>query len=335
MLTSALRSQMPWLTFGNEINPFDRYHPLRPFIFWYNTRQMDQYISRELEARYAAHRDGQGPDRHNLRKSIIDLALEAYLAENSSKTTSSAKGMDSTFKSVATSQIKAFLFAGHDTTSTTLCYILHLLSKNPPALQRLLSEHDSVFGPDLAQTASMIEDNPLLLNKLTYTVAVIKETLRLFPPASSTRAGEPGFSITDQEGRSYPTDGFLVWSIHHAIHRDPSYWPEPTSFLPERWIVPPGHVLHPSTKGAWRPFEFGPRSCIGQELAMLEMKIVLAMTAREFDIRAAYDEWDGLKGRKGPKAVDGERAYQMMSGGARPSDGFPCRVEVRDRTKGS
>ena len=56
------------------------------------------------------------------------------------------------------------------------------------------------------------------------------------------------------------------------------------------------------------------------------------MTAREFDIRAAYDEWDGLKGRKGPKAVDGERAYQMMSGGARPSDGFPCRVEVPPST---
>ena len=88
----------------------------------------------------------------------------------------------------------------------------------------------------------------------------------------------------------------------------------------------PGDELYP-IKGAWRPFEFGPRNCIGQELALLEMKLVLVLAVRQFDLSMPYEEWDQQHLKKGPKHVAGERAYQAGNGG--PSEEMPCRVKLR------
>ncbi|KAI0520761.1 hypothetical protein F5B22DRAFT_644507 [Xylaria bambusicola] len=72
----------------------------------------------------------------------------------------------------------------------------------------------------------------------------------------------------------------------------------------------------------------GERSCIGQTLAQMELKVALVMTMRTFDIIPAYAEWDGLHPKKGIKTVNGNRAYQaeMGGGGAHPADGFPVLV---------
>lgn len=257
----------------------------------------------------------------------MDLALDKYLEEQPESR--ATRNMNATFKSYAISQMKVFLLAGHDSTSSTLCYIFYLLSSNPRALQRARAEHDDVFGSDLSQTNAKIIADPYSLNRLPFTLAVIKEALRLFPPASSTRDGEPGFSISE-DGRQYPTHGFSVWSSHQAMQRDPLYWPHPDTFLPERWLATEGDPLYP-IKGAWRPFEFGPRNCIGQELALFEIKLVVVMTIREFHIKAGYEEWDGIKGSKGPTTVNRERAYQVLKGTTRPANGFPCRVTVAVR----
>lgn len=81
-------------------------------------------------------------------------------------------------------------------------------------------------------------------------------------------------------------------------------------------------------KGAFRPFEFGPRNCIGQELAMLELKLVLVMTARGFEVKSVYDEWDNSNHTNGMKTLNGDRAYQILSGAAHPSNGLPCRISL-------
>ena len=70
------------------------------------------------------------------------------------------------------------------------------------------------------------------------------------------------------------------------MHRNPEFWPQPDTFLPERWLVAAGDTLAPA-KGSWRPFEYGPRNCSGQELAIIEMKIVLVMALQAFDFEAA------------------------------------------------
>lgn len=169
----------------------------------------------------------------------------------------------------------------------------------------------------------MMKSNPSLLNKIPYTVAVIKEVLRMYPAVSGTRAGEPNFSVTDDANRSFPTEGFLVWDNPQAIHRDPAYWPRPDEFVPERWLATADDPLHP-VKGAWRPFSQGPRNCIGQELAMLEMKVIMVMTARNFDVQLAYEEIDRAEGTKRIKTIYGERGYQIQR--AQPSNDLPCRV---------
>lgn len=287
---------------------------------------MVQYVSRELDSRFIENRLHKGSDAKRSR-TIIDLALENYLADKGPKNDNSG-GMDATFKDAAICQIRTFLFAGHDTSSSTLCYCYHLLSLHPRVRDKVVKEHNRVLGPVLNQAAPQISKRPHLLNQFPYTLAVMKETLRLYPPASSTRSGEPGFTVTAPDGRHCPTDGFLVWSNHVAIHRNSDYWEHPNDFLPERWLVGKDDPLSPAAKGAWRAFELGPRNCIGQELALLEIKLVLILTLREFRIESAYDEWDKMKLPKGPKTVDGDRAYQILLGAAHPSDGFPCKVSL-------
>lgn len=325
-MVTALRRQIPWLSYGTELNLWKRWHPLRPFIHWHNSRIVDKYVAQVVESRFAAHSNpsiATTEEKLGHRRSMIDLTLDTYLAENPD---ANKTDLDGTFKTLAMTQIKLFLFSGHDTTSSSMCYIFHNLSQYPLALQRVRDEHDQVFGVDLAGTALRMTANPSLLNQIPFTIAVIKETLRLFPTVSSTRAGEPGFSVSDTNGQQYPTEGCLVWSVHQALHRDASYWPDPDAFLPERWMVSPGDPLYP-VKGAWRPFEFGPRNCIGQELAMIEMKVVLVMALRRFDVNSMYEEWDETHPWKGPRTVHGERAYQAGDGG--PNAGLPCRVGIK------
>lgn len=177
-------------------------------------------------------------------------------------------------------------------------------------------------------TAAQLREEPHILNRIPYTTAVIKEAMRLFPPASAMRGGEPGKQLSDDRGNLYTTEDMQLWILHSALQRHPKYWPYPLEFRPERWLVGPEDPLYP-TRGGWRPFEHGPRNCLGQTLAMHDVKITLVLTAREFEICNAFDEWDSLHPTKKIKHVNGERAYQTQSGGAHPADGYPCRISFR------
>ncbi|KAI4193837.1 MAG: hypothetical protein LQ348_002763 [Seirophora lacunosa] len=222
-------------------------------------------------------------------KSIMDLVLQAYIAQSGDE------------------KPKVF---------------------DPITLSRIRAEHDKVLGKDSSKASALPEGNPKLINELTYTTAVIKEVLRLFPPAASSRQGKPGVVIKDEHGRACPTDDVIMkWTIHVELHRNPKYWKRPDDFLPERWLVEPTHELHP-VKDAWRAFEYCPRNCIAQGIVMTELKIVLACVVRDFDFRPAYDEWDRLHPAKGIKIHRGDRAYQMEEAAAHPVEHYPCRVSV-------
>lgn len=311
--------QVRWLTFGADVNPFTRYNPLRPLVHWYNSRRMNKYVSKEIARRVEKRRTEQF-EIVKRSKSIIDLVLTAYFQREGSKST---LDLDKSFKKFTLSQIKLFLFSGHDTTSSTVCYLFYVLASKPAILKRVRDEHNKVLGSDASESASLIISDPFVLNQLPYTIAIIKEVLRMYPAVSSTRAGEPDFSVIDDAGHHYPTNDFLVWANPQIIHRDPTYWMRPDEFLPERWLVSPGDPLYP-VKGAWRPFEHGPRNCIGQELAMIEMKVILVMTVRKFELTLAYEKLDNSSKRRGIKTVHGERGYQVQR--AQPSDDLPVQV---------
>jgi hypothetical protein len=319
---SALLHQRQWCAFGLEMGIGMLFNPLRYFHIWNNRRIMDKHINRDLDKRYMSMQGSKS-------KTIIDLALAAYKSEKISPSNDKDR-LDATFRKYALSQMKVFIFAGHDALSTTICYAWLLLSRNPQAMQKIRAELDTVLGPDRSKASSMLCENPTVLNRLPYTLAVIKETLRIFPVVSAPRGGQDNFVLTDSNGQRFPTARCLVWAVHHGVHHNPRWWPRVDEFLPERFL-PDGDRLEElrPLKNAWRPFELGPRACIGSELAMTELKVVLALTVRDFDLGEAFAEWDRVHQPRGIKTVDGERAYQIQLGSAHPVDGFPVRIVAR------
>ncbi|CAJ2511542.1 Uu.00g071670.m01.CDS01 [Anthostomella pinea] len=218
------------------------------------------------------------------RKTVIDLAIKNIDEGSSSISQTSPEFIDN-----LVSNLKMFLFAGHDTTTSAICFMTKALQDNPQCLTKLRDEHGTIVGPD----TKILSTSPHLLNSLPYTVGVIKETLRLYPLAATIRESHPGFCLVDESTR-YPMEGFGLWASAPVIQRHPRYWPKPDEFLPDRWTVPEGHPLHPPSS-AWLPFSLGPRNCIGMQLAMIELQLVLIFTVRTFDIAEAWDKWDTIQ----------------------------------------
>lgn len=327
-LVSALLSQINWQRVGGRID-LSNLDFRRPLMFKYNTWKMNRYIGRLLDERFATRSE------RNKTKCIIDLALEAYLNENKSEADQKAMRLDPAFREAAISNMKVFLFAGHDTTSSTICYSYYYLSKHSDRMAKVVQELNDVLGTETSPSAigEKLTQDPHLLNRLEYTTAVIREALRLQPPASTVRQGQKGFYLRDPDtGEQLPTENFMLWPVDVGIGRSARYWPDRHSFKPERFLDPAGYH-----KDAWIPFSKGTRNCIGQSLAEMEVKIILAMTLRQFHIESAYAEVENLKGdasgypsdNSGIQTIFGDEAYQVQVGSAKPREGMPVRVSLR------
>lgn len=129
----------------------------------------------------------------------------------------------------------------------------------------------------------------------------------------------------------------MLWAINVGMHRSKRLWKDPHVFNPQRWLTkaaPP----EGADRDAFVAFSRGPRNCIGQELALLEIKMVLAMTVRTFNFKAAFDELDKLRNdgsgypsdMSGIQEQFGDEAYQIQLGTAKPREGMPCRVSLVD-----
>jgi len=310
--------------------PLQIFNIFRHFVQWWNLRQMDTYVGNVLEEKFAS-RNTRGK-----KKYVIDLALETYLKENNVDETSK---LDSKFKDAALQNIKIFIFAGHDTSSSTICYCHYQLSQHPTVLARLRKECEDIFGMDVDKTGDMIKADPYLLNKMKYGDAVIRETLRIHPPGNTVRAGAEDFFLTDPEtGERYPTDGWLLYAHNLGHMVNPTIWGSDVhSFRPERWFTDSSQT--PVDRDAFLAFAKGPRNCIGQELAMLELKMVLAMTIRQFDFKEAFSEVEKLRNDgsgypsdlSGVQEQFGEKAYQIQLGTAKPREGMPCRLSLVEK----
>ncbi|KAF1841638.1 cytochrome P450 [Cucurbitaria berberidis CBS 394.84] len=324
----TMRKTLSWMPNQQSMNPWHRNHPLRPIMWKYYKRQMDNYIGKVLDERFAV-RDTGVPKKAKIRTGI-DLALAEYFKENGQDADShNATVMDAEFRRFAIDNLLILLFAGHDTTASTICYCYHMLHKHPHILAKLRQELDDVFGAGVSAT-QQLKDSPYLINKCEYTLAVIKEVLRLWPPASGVRSGQKGHFIKDPaSGEMLPTEGCIIWTVSMCLGRSAKIWGSDVDvFRPERFLPENADKI---PLNAWRPFEKGPRNCIGQELALVEMKVVLALTVREFDIRAAYDELDALSNdgslwardssfRKGPQKAFGDEMYQILLAAGKPRE---------------
>ncbi len=158
--------------------------------------------------------------------------------------------------------------AGHETTATALTFAWALLAQNPEVEAKLTEEVTRVLGdrPPTLET----------LRAMPYLEMVVKETLRLHPPAFGTLR-QP---IEDMELGGYKIPkGSLIGISQHTMHRDPRYWEQPNQFMPERFSPEREKSI---TRYTYFPFGVGPHICTGQALAMMEVQVILALTIQRY-----------------------------------------------------
>jgi len=169
-------------------------------------------------------------------------------------------------------QVLIFMLAGHDTTAIALTFALHLLGRHPDVQRRLQDEVDAALGgrPPAADD----------LARLPYAAMVLKEAMRLYPPAPALgRRTADGDVIDGWEIAPGSDVALSSW----VTHRHPAFWPEPERFDPERFAPEQEAARH---RHAYFPFGAGPRACIGQYFSMLEAVIALAVIAQAYTVSA-------------------------------------------------
>lgn len=187
-------------------------------------------------------------------------------------------------------------------------------------------EHIAILGPDISEHGRRILEKPSVLNAMPYTTATIKETIRLWSPIGSTRLGEKGFCIK-HNGELFSTEGCMVYIASPCLHHDATLYPDPAEFRPERFMP---DALSLIVKHSYRPFEMGPRNCLGQELAMVELKVLLVQLTGAFEFVPNYQ---GESNAQNCVEGYGDRAYQTMYTTAKPKDGIPMLIRHAEVTE--
>ncbi|XP_076996603.1 cytochrome P450 3A4-like [Tamandua tetradactyla] len=173
-------------------------------------------------------------------------------------------------------QAITFIFAGYETTSSTLSFIAYHLATHPEVQERLQGEIDRAF-PNKADPTYDI------LFQMEYLDMVVSETLRLFPPGP--RLERVCKKSTEIRGQVIPK-GMVVMIPTYALHRDPEHWPEPEEFRPERFSKAAKTTLDPYV---FLPFGAGPRNCVGMRFALLSLKAALVVLLQNFSLETCKE----------------------------------------------
>ncbi|XP_033745790.1 cytochrome P450 4F6-like [Pecten maximus] len=170
-------------------------------------------------------------------------------------------------------EVDTFLFEGHDTTTSAMCWTLYSLAQHPEWQQKIQAEVDSILE---GRDSDYIEWSDL--GKLENLTLCIKEGLRLHSPVSFIQRNTTQPFVV--EGYHIPVGTSVAIQIYN-LHHNPDVWEDPMEFRPERFL-PENSVGRDSY--AFVPFSAGPRNCIGQHFAMNEQKVTLARLLRRFTL---------------------------------------------------
>lgn len=214
--------------------------------FWRTQQAMDAIIYGLIEQRRASG---------ETRGDLLDMLLSAR-DEDTGEGMSDQQLRD---------EVKTIFAAGHETTSNALSWTWYLLAQHPDTLALLQAEVDRVVGERLPTMAD--------LPNLPYTLAVLEEAMRLYPPAPITfRLGTAPATLG---GYTMPAGAPVIISIYN-IHHHADFWEQPEAFQPERFIN--GSY----DKTAYLPFGAGQRMCIGNQFALVEGQLLLALMAQHY-----------------------------------------------------
>ncbi|XP_017066757.2 cytochrome P450 4d8 isoform X1 [Drosophila eugracilis] len=248
-----------------------------PHLKWRQTqliRTMQEFTIKVIEQRRQALEDRQKQSRltetvdedvgSKRRMALLDVLLMATV-----------DGKPLTNDEIR-EEVDTFMFEGHDTTTSALSFCLHELSRHPEVQEKMLEEILRVLGTDRSRPVNIRD-----LGELKYMECVIKESLRMYPPVPIVgRKLQTDLKYTNSVYGDgvIPAGSEIIIGIF-GVHRQPETFPNPDEFIPERHQdgsrVAPFKMI---------PFSAGPRNCIGQKFAQLEMKMMLAKIVREYEL---------------------------------------------------
>jgi len=168
-------------------------------------------------------------------------------------------------------EVMTLFLAGHETTALSLSWSWYLLATHPEAEEKFHAELEEVVGGRAPQVAD--------LPKLKYTEMIAKEAMRLYPPAYAV--GREAIEDTEIGGYRVPR-GTQIFAFQWVTQRDPRFFDNPDHFEPERWTPERSEQI---LKYAYFPFGAGPRQCIGNYFAMMEIVLLLATIGQRFKFR--------------------------------------------------
>jgi cytochrome P450 len=232
-----------------------------PFTPWARlqraTRKLDELIYAEIAERRAS--GARGGD-------VLSLLLDARDEDGSALTDLQIRD-----------EVMTLLFAGHDTTTSTVAFLFYELARHPAVVERLRSEQDTELCDGRPSPAQLVS------GELAELEMVLEETLRLYPPAwiGPRRSLEP----FEFEGVPVPGRAFVNY-CSWASHRLPDVFPQPEEFRPERFS-PEARAALP--KGAYVPFGGGSRTCIGMRFGQLEVRTIATLILSRFTLSLPED----------------------------------------------
>ncbi|KAF2895540.1 hypothetical protein ILUMI_10634 [Ignelater luminosus] len=175
-------------------------------------------------------------------------------------------------------EVDTFMFEGHDTTTSGISFALYCLAKHPEVQERVVEELRSIFNDDKDRPSTYTD-----LQEMKYLEMVIKESMRIYPPVPIVSRQLD--RNAEYDGGMLP-EGLAITIFIFGLHRQEDVFPEPEKFDPERFS--PENTVNRSAY-AYLPFSAGPRNCIGQRFAMLEMKSAISKVLRNFELLEVPD----------------------------------------------
>ncbi len=277
--------------FEQTLSFYGRDYSLRmlrgPFTPWDRqqkaTRALNRLIYSEIARRRATGARGED---------VLSLLLDAHDEDGTALTDRQIRD-----------EVMTLLFAGHDTTTSTVAFMFYELAHHPKVVERLVAEQREQLGTAPPTPEQLMGDG------LPYLEMVLDETLRLYPPAwiGPRRSVEP-FEVC---GRRVPGNTFVnycSWASHHL----PDVYDEPERFRPERF-APEAKAALP--KGAYVPFGGGSRTCIGMRFGQLEIRTIATLILANVTLTLPEDFKLSIR--------------QMPT--ISPRNGLPMRVHARAR----